>query len=65
MMREGDPVSFRNQAKETGVPVKRPVPAKGLDAQAALVFAVECGFRNIAIGLAVDQIDGLGADPLH
>ena len=63
-MRERDPIRFRDQTQQVAVAVERPVPAARLDAQPILVVAVERGFRNPAIRLAIDQVDCLVADPV-
>ena len=54
MMRECDPVGFRDQTQQVAVAVERPAPAARLDAQPILVVAVERGFRNPAVRLAID-----------
>ena len=64
VMRERNPVRFRDQTQQIAIAIERPAPAPSLDAQAVLVIAVERGFRDAAIRLAIDQIDCLVADPV-
>ena len=64
MMRERNPVRFRDQTQQISGAVERPTPSARLDVQAILVVAVECGFRNPAVRLAIDQVDCLVANPV-
>ena len=64
MMRESDPVRFRNQAQQAAVAIERPAPSALFDAQTALVVAVERRFRNPVVRLPVNQVDCLIADPV-
>ncbi len=63
-MGELDPVGLGHQSKQRTIAVERPRPPVDLDFEPVLVVAIEHGFGNGTVQIAVDDVDRLIADPV-
>jgi hypothetical protein len=64
IMGELDAISFRHQTQQRAIGIERPWPTILVDIQAMFVISVENSLGNSAIMVAVDDTDGLVADPV-